>query len=56
MLECPCGIHLKARNDAELAREVLTHAREEHNQLNLTEEQARELVARHSEDTEGASY
>ena len=56
MLECPCGIHLKAHNDAELAREVLTHAREKHNQLNLTEEQARELVARHSEDTEDASY
>jgi predicted small metal-binding protein len=55
MLECPCGIHLKARNDAELAREVLTHAREEHNQLNLTEERAREMVARHSEDTEDAS-
>ena len=56
MLECPCGIHLKAHNDAELAREVLTHAREKHNQLNLTEDQARELVARHSEDTEDASY
>ena len=56
MLECPCGIHLKARNDAELARDVLTHAREEHNQLNLTEEQARELVARHSVDTEDASH
>ena len=55
-LECPCGIRLKARNDAELAREVLTHAREEHNQTSLTEEQARELVARHSEDTEDASY
>jgi predicted small metal-binding protein len=55
-LECPCGIRLEARNDAELAREVLTHAREEHNQFNLTEERARELVARHAEDTEGASY
>ena len=55
MLECPCGIHLKARNDAELAREVLTHAREEHKQLDLTEERAREMVARHSEGTEDAS-
>jgi predicted small metal-binding protein len=54
-LECPCGIHLKARNDAELAREVLTHAREEHNQLNLTEERAREMVASHAEGTEDTS-
>ncbi len=56
VLQCPCGIRLKARNDAELAREVLTHAREEHNQLNLTEERAREMVARHSEETEDSSY
>ncbi len=54
-IECPCGSRLKARNDEELAREVLTHAREEHNETNLTEERAREMVASHSSGTEDAS-
>ena len=54
-IECPCGRHLEARNDEELAREVLTHAREEHNETNLTEERAREMVASHASGTEDAS-
>lgn len=55
-IECPCGRHLEARNDEELAWEVLTHAREEHNEMNLTEERAREMVASHASGTEVASY
>ncbi len=54
-LECPCGIRLEARNDEELAREVLTHAREEHDASDLTEERARGMVASHAEGTEEAS-
>jgi predicted small metal-binding protein len=54
-LECPCGIRLEARNDEELAREVLTHAREEHDASDLTEEQTREMVASHAQGTEDAS-
>jgi len=54
-LECPCGIRLEARNDEELARELLTHAREEHDASDLTEERAREMVASHAEGTEDAS-
>ena len=46
---------MEARNDEELAREVLTHAREEHNE-NLTEERAREMVASHASGTKDASY
>ena len=55
MLECPCGIRLEARNDGELARELLAHAREEHDASDLTEERAREMVASHAEGTEDAS-
>ena len=44
-IECPCGSRLEARNDEELAREVLNHGCEEHNKTNLTEERAREMVA-----------
>ena len=54
-LDCPCGIRLEARNDEELAQEVLTHAREEHDASDLTEERAREMVASHAEGTEEAS-
>ena len=55
-LECPCGVQLKGRNDEELARELLTHAREEHDASDLTEEKAREMVASHAEGTEDVSY
>ena len=54
-IECPCGTRLEARNDEELAREVLTYARQEHDASDLTEERAREMVASHAEGTEDAS-
>jgi predicted small metal-binding protein len=54
-IECPCGRHLEARNDEELAQEIVTHAREEHNERDLTEDRAREMVASHASGTEDAS-
>ena len=54
-IECPCGRHLEARNDEELAQEIVTHAREEHNERDLTEGRAREMVASHASGTEDAS-
>ncbi len=54
-MECPLGIVLEARSDEELAREVLTHAREEHDVSDLTEERARDMVASHAQGTEDAS-
>ena len=54
-IECPCGSHLEARNDEELAQEIVTHAREEHNERDLTEDRAREMVASHASGTEDAS-
>ena len=55
-IECPCGRHLEARNDEELAQEIVTHAREEHNERDLTEDRAREMVASHASGTEDSSY
>ena len=54
-LDCPCGIRLEARNDEELAQELLTHAREGHDVSDLTEERAREMVATHAEGMEDTS-
>ena len=54
-IECPCGRLLEARNDEELAQEILTYAREEHNERDLTEDRAREMVASHASSTEDAS-
>ena len=39
----------------EQAGEVLTHAREEHNETNFAEERTREMVASHVSATEDAS-
>ncbi len=54
-IECPRGRHLEVRNDEELAQEILTHAREEHNERDLTEDRAREMIASHASGTEDAS-
>jgi PAS domain S-box-containing protein len=43
---------LVAQDDQELTREVLTHAREAHPEMYLTEEQAKEMIASRASDTE----
>jgi PAS domain S-box-containing protein len=53
-LHCACGNRLVAQNDQELTREVLTHAHEVHPERDLTEEQAKKLVASQASDTEEA--
>ena len=40
-LECPRVIRLEARNDEELARELLTHARAEHDASDLPRSEPR---------------
>jgi hypothetical protein len=45
VLDCDCGKTLQAGNDDDLAAAVRAHADEEHPDLGLTEEQARQLVA-----------
>ncbi len=51
-----CGNRLVADDDEDLVRQVLTHAQEAHPEMDLTEEQAREMVATQASDTEDASY
>jgi len=50
-----CGKHVVGENDEDLVQQVLDHAREVHPEMNLAEEQARELVASGASDTEDAS-
>jgi predicted small metal-binding protein len=54
-LHCMCGNHVVGANDEDLVQQVLDHAREVHPEMNLDEEQARELVASGASDTEDAS-
>ncbi len=54
-LHCMCGNHVVGENDEDLVQQVLDHAREVHPEMNLTEEQARELVASGASDREDAS-
>jgi len=53
-LRCACGNRVVAQNNEELTREVLTHAHEVHPEMDLTEEQAKKLVASQASDTEEA--
>jgi hypothetical protein len=55
-LHCACGNRLVAENDEALVYQVVEHAREVHPEMDLTEEQAREMVAAEATDTEDASY
>ena len=54
-LHCACGNRLVAQDDQQLTREVLTHAHEVHPEMDLTEEQAKEMVASQASDTERAT-
>ncbi len=53
-LHCACGNRVTAENDEQLVQEVLTHAHEVHPEMDLTEEQARQMVSWQASDTEEA--
>lgn len=55
-LHCACGNRVVADDDEQLVEEVLTHAHEVHPEMDLKEEQARQMVASQASDTEDASY
>ena len=55
-LHCACGSRLVADNDEALVYQVVEHAREAHPEMDLTEEQAQEMVSAEAADTEDASY
>jgi predicted small metal-binding protein len=54
-LHCMCGNYVVADNDEELVSQVLEHARKVHPEMDLTEEQAREMVTAGASDREDAS-
>jgi hypothetical protein len=45
VLDCDCGKTLQAANDDDLASQVQAHADAEHPDMQLNDEQARQLVA-----------
>jgi len=45
VIDCDCGKTLQAGNDDDLADAVRSHAEEEHPDMELSEEQARQMVA-----------
>jgi predicted small metal-binding protein len=55
-MHCACGNRLVADDDEGLVQQTLTHAHEVHPEMNLTEEQAREMVSSEATDTEDPSY
>ena len=55
-LHCVCGNRVVADDDEQLVQQVLTHAHEVHPEMDLTEEQARQMVAAQASDTEDPSY
>ena len=54
-MHCACGNRLVANDDEGLVQQVLTHAHEVHPEMELTDGQAREMVASQASDTEEAS-
>jgi predicted small metal-binding protein len=45
VIDCDCGKTLQAGNEDDLVAQVRAHADEEHPDMQLTDEQVRELVA-----------
>jgi hypothetical protein len=54
-MHCACGNRLVADDDERLVQQVITHAHGVHPEMDLTEGQAREMVASQASDTEDAS-
>ena len=52
VLDCDCGKTLQAANDDDLAEAVRDHAAEEHPEMEMSDEQARELVAAQAYDAQ----
>ena len=50
VIDCSCGKTLQAANDEDLAEAVRSHAAEEHSDMELSEDQAREMVASQAYD------
>ena len=55
-LHCACGNRLVANDDEGLVQQVLEHAQEVHPEMDLTEGQAREMVAAEASDAPDPSH
>ena len=55
-MHCACGNRLVADNDEDLVQQVLEHAHEVHPEMDLSEDQARQMIASEASDTEDTSY
>jgi predicted small metal-binding protein len=53
-LDCNCGQHLEAATDEELSRAVRAHVDQAHPELQLTDQEIRDLVAAKGYDTQEA--
>lgn len=49
-IDCPCGHQLEAEDDEELFRLARDHIQRDHPEMNRTDEQIRERVARDAYD------
>jgi len=54
VLDCQCGTTLKAANDEDLAKSVRDHVDEAHPNMELSDEQAQEMVAEEAYDADDA--
>jgi hypothetical protein len=53
---CECGSRVVADDGEQLIQEALLHTYEVHPEMDLTEEQVRQMIAEQASDTEDASY
>jgi predicted small metal-binding protein len=52
VLDCECGKTLQAANDEDLARAVRNHVAEDHPDMEMSDDQARELVSSQAYDAQ----
>jgi predicted small metal-binding protein len=54
VIDCQCGTTLKAANDEDLERSVRDHVEESHPDMDLSDDQVREMVAEQAYDAQDA--
>jgi predicted small metal-binding protein len=54
VIDCDCGKTLQAANDEDLTEVVREHAAEDHPDMELSEEQARQMVSARAYDAQDA--
>jgi predicted small metal-binding protein len=52
VIDCACGKTLQAANDDDLAKAVREHAEEDHPEMDMSDDDARELVSAEAYDAQ----